>query len=120
MVWREAPALADPFLGALRKRAAPHRYTAPAGWGKTPKGGWFVTSGGRAGEGGLERSKGLFSQVPNPPLARLADGVSNASGGLEERLHRKGRRQEKFRLGSGGGPLRGPRPPFYDVAPVRD
>ena len=65
MVWREAPALADPFRGA-QERAAPHRYTAPAGGGKTPKGGWSVTSGGRAGEGGLEISKGLFSQVPNP------------------------------------------------------
>src|SRR3712207_1343358 len=33
MVWREAPALADPFRGAQR-RAVPHRYTAPAGGGK--------------------------------------------------------------------------------------
>jgi hypothetical protein len=41
-----------------------------------------VTSGGRAGEGGLETSKGLFSQVPNPPLARLADCASFAQAAL--------------------------------------
>jgi hypothetical protein len=52
MVWREAPALADPFRGA-QKRAVPHRYTAPAGGGKMPKGGWFVTFWGESGRGGV-------------------------------------------------------------------
>jgi hypothetical protein len=39
-------------------------------------------SGGRAGEGGLERSKGLFSEVPNPPLTRLVDRVRFAEAAL--------------------------------------
>jgi hypothetical protein len=69
------------FRGA-EKAGGPHRYTAPAGGGKTPEGGWFVTSGGRAGERGLERSKGLFSEVPNPPLARFADRVCFAQAAL--------------------------------------
>jgi hypothetical protein len=75
MVWREAPALADPFRSA-QKRAAPHRYTAPAGGGKTPKGGWFVTSLGGERERGVWRNQKGISVRFQTPLSHVWPAAS--------------------------------------------
>ncbi len=73
-----------PLLRGALKAGGPPTATLhpPAGAKRLKAAGVCDFSGGRAGEGGLERSKGLFSQVPNPPLARLAGCVSYAQAAL--------------------------------------
>jgi hypothetical protein len=101
MVWREAPALADPFIGALKSGRPPTAtLRLPAGAKRLKAAGVCDFSGGRAGEGGLEKSRGLFSQVPNLPSRTSGQPCQLRLGGLEERLHRKGRRLGNSRLDS--------------------
>lgn len=99
-VWREAPSLADP-LGRPSGRPGPHRYAgAPAGAKR--HGGWHQVFGGERERGFGENQTGLLASGSKPPSSHVSPTAPVRKGGLEERPHRKGRRQGKLRRRGGG------------------